>query len=225
MASRVSEPEVSYAALVSAVVDGRSEPSLRTHLDVLLRWMAAPESAEAEPVARGLRAKGVQSRHARRMALMLLDEMLFAKSGGPGEQTLGLQPGASATRIRARYHLLMRVYHPDLADGDSDWLHDRADRIIRAYARTRTVPQRKAPARTLLPPPRRRGRRRASRSLGLRSVLGEARVFRRRALVALVGACLVLIAHTCVANRSWQRWAPEPVAATPSDAAAKGVGR
>lgn len=207
------------AELVSALVEGRPNATVHLYLDDLLCWMVAPDAPESAPIREELRAGGLDPRNARRLALTLLEKMLFAGSNRNDDRVLGLSATAPFARIRARYRLLMRVYHPDLATGRSRWTHERAERINRAYALARDRAERRGRDRPIpsAPSPPRRRSRRSPRSpsfhaRGVRHLLGAVPAARRRAVVGLVLACAALVVHTCVANRAWQRWTPDSAA-------------
>lgn len=211
--------------LVAALVEGRADASVGAHLNRLLRWLIAPDGPEAEPIRCELRRRAIEPGWARRMALLWLEELLFARPDAEPARVLGMGSRATKEEIHTRYRLLMRVYHPDLAEGDPSWLTERAERINRAYARLRREGARR-PARRAAPPvpaPARRLRRRApTLQQRLRRWLGGPRAARRRFLagVVLIGAGLVI--HTCVSQRAWLRWPAAAQAAPEAGAAARG---
>ncbi len=118
--------------LATALREGRATSAVPSQLDVLLRWLTG--SKDAETVALAAELAGHDPAALRRRALRLLDAFLFTGRDG-GVEVLGLEPGASRARLRTRYRLLMRIYHPDRAEGDPAWYQERAARLNRAYAR------------------------------------------------------------------------------------------
>lgn len=205
------------AQLVSAVVEGVPNDALFENLDRLLRWIAAPDAPGAAPIDAELRRRQIESGAGRQMGLLLLEESLFAGHRGDPRRTLGLGRDATPGDVRRRYHLLMRIYHPDLAGRASAWLTERAERINEAYARiqeagaaagraAREAPSAAGPERRLRARPRRRRASSHSFARRLRRRLGDSRAVRRRVLAGVVLVCSALVVHTCVAHRAWRGW-------------------
>jgi hypothetical protein len=69
----------------------------------------------------------------RQAGFFLVKRLLFAEGADP-HRVLGLAPGAHPARLRARYRLLMALFHPDRnAQGDEGWGENCAPRINDAY--------------------------------------------------------------------------------------------
>jgi hypothetical protein len=210
-----ASPAAPSAEIVSMLVDGAARSPSRDRLEVLLYWLAEPQHEKGAGIAAELERRGIETAWARRMGLMLLEEMLFARSDAKPHELLGVEPGTRHDALRERYHLLMRVYHPDRGGGDAQWLHDRAERVNGAYTTItreagRDAPPR-APARVpqipvTYPRPRLRRRRarrhRTSRSLAQR--VAGAGDPRRRLIAAIAAACAALMIHACVTHQSWR---------------------
>jgi len=202
--------------LVSALVDGDACDTVHAHLDDLLRWLASSAGEVAE-IDTALLDRQIDHRWGRRMALMLLEEMLFSGSSSAPHQVLGLPSDCRSSELRPRYRLLMRVYHPDRSNGSSVWLTERAERINEAYARARgeDAPVKPSPTPRKVsraPETRRvnRSRRRRGRPHGVRRFLGSPNAFRRRFLFGLVIASAAVVVYSCVSNSAWIGIAPAP---------------
>jgi len=118
--------------LAAAVREGRSTPAVARELDTLLGWMTRSEDPGAAALAAEL--GGPDADELRCNAFQILEQLIFARSAGDTGAALGLGLDVPLERVRKRYRLLMRVYHPDRAEGDTGWFHERAARIGRAYA-------------------------------------------------------------------------------------------
>jgi hypothetical protein len=222
--------------LVSALADGEPRGTVYTHLDELLRWLASPGGAEVAPIDEALRDRQIDVRWGKRMALMLLEELLFSGSDGAPHQVLGLPPDCRRSELRPRYRLLMRVYHPDRSNGSSRWFTERAERINVAYARARDEGQPANPSPILRKAAESAGIRRIARSRGrrrrgphrIRRLLGTPNAFRRRFLFGVVIASVALVAYSCVANESWVALDPTGVSPgksmRPEPLVSRGVG-
>jgi len=210
--------------LVSALADGEPRDTVYTHLDELLRWLASPGAPEVAPIDVALRDRRIDVRWGKRMALMLLEEMLFSGSHGAPHQVLGLPPDCRKSELRPRYRLLMRVYHPDRSNGSSRWFTERAERINAAYARTRDEGHRANPSPVLRKAAESAGIRRIARSGGrrrrgphrIRRLLGTPNAFSRRFLFGVVIASAALVVYSCVANVSWVALDPTATSADES---------
>jgi hypothetical protein len=199
------------AQIVDAIVDGNPARVSAADLEDLLQWTAAPENPRAEPMSGKLRARGIEGEQARSMALALIEQVLFAARDAAPHRVLGLDPNAPRKAWRDRYRLLMRIYHPDRATGDGDWLHERSTWINEAYRRFHaptaqvvTRPIAPSPVRPIVRP-RSRHRRSRRRRRALRRRLGSVGAVRRRAIVALIGIGSACVVYAFVANRSWER--------------------
>ncbi len=212
-------------ALVDAILDGKPLRPDAVDLDDLLHWLADPAQARGASIARAVEARGRTVEEGRELAREWLDGVLFAGVDLGPHRVLGLEPGASDGRVRDRYRLLMRVYHPDRAVDDRG--HDFAARINEAHRRIRSGASDDPrpgprPSHPAVGRVRRRIRRRRRRRSPLRA-LGSARRVRRRVVLGLIGIGSASIVYAFVANRSWQELgtAPTPDVGAP----APGLGR
>lgn len=204
-------------ALVSALVDGDPCDTVYARLDDLLRWLASPGAGEVAEIDTAMRDRQIDLRWGRRMALMLLEEMLFSGSSSTPHKVLGLPSDCPSSELRPRYRLLMRVYHPDRSNGSSVWLTERAERINAAYARARgeeapfePCPTPREVARARGTPRVARSRRRRRRPHRVRRLLGSSNAFRRRFLFGLVTVSAAVVVYSCVSNSAWIEIAPAP---------------
>ena len=196
-------PESQASAVVDALLDAPATAALTAHLDDVLAWLAQGPAAEGA-IGRELEGRSLDPRHVRSLALGRLDEFLFVDGRGP-LRALGLPSDASRDRVKLRYRLLMRVYHPDRMGDSADSFGDRAARINDAYHEyVREAGRRRAPrpARPVAAAWRRSAASRASahRRRRLRQALGDPESLRRRALLGLLvlGGFVVMLAavHT-----------------------------
>ena len=120
-------PESQASAVVDALLDAPATAALTAHLDDVLAWLAQGPAAEGA-IGRELEGRSLDPRHVRSLALGRLDEFLFVDGRGP-LRALGLPSDASRDRVKLRYRLLMRVYHPDRMGDSAEMLGE----ILKAF--------------------------------------------------------------------------------------------
>ncbi len=117
--------------LSAQIKHGAITPLIDKYLDDLLRWLAGTDTDT--DLDTGFSRLGIDTDPLRIQLIKLLDQYLFAPSNS-SYSVLGLAPGAGQSEIKARYHRLLKVFHPDRQQEDLAWWTDRAERLNRAYA-------------------------------------------------------------------------------------------
>jgi len=211
------------ARLAEALSEGLPGPVVSERLDVLLRWMADPQGADARALADAIRQRGLQPDDARQAAFALLDHVLFAADDAEPHRLLGLRPGTDPKTVQARYHRLVQLYHPDRNEGDRRWLNERTERLNRAYSRLKrsgapeavaaASPPRPAGVHVTAAYPRTAYPREA---VNIRRHLGSARQLRRRILVGLGLGSLAVLGYLYFVNAPYRQ--PPQADGSPSQA-------
>ena len=93
-----------------------------------LLWLAngSPEVLES-----AIRQTGAKAEELCPAAQFLVQQLCFAR-GASYYRVLGLEPGATTERLKEHHRLLMRLFHPDRAGGES-WTDHFASRVNEAW--------------------------------------------------------------------------------------------
>lgn len=202
------------AQVVNAVLAGKWEPALDEHMEELLRWLANAQTPDVEAISAEFRKRDVGSEEARQLTLALLDRALFETSSVPDpNRVLGISPGASREVIRARYHRLIQIYHPDRNQGDPEWLNNRTERLNWAYSYFKKDAHRPTPANQAAQVGAKATPVRSTRTSGkgfrdaypdkggtIRSYLGSSAQFQKRFLIGLILMATGLLGYFYLTN-------------------------
>ncbi len=202
------------AQVVNAVLAGKQEPALDEHIEELLRWLANAQTPDVEAISAEFRKRDVGSEEARQLTLALLDRALFETSSAPDpNRVLGIAPGASREVIRARYHRLIQVYHPDRNQGDPAWLNNRTERLNWAYSylkknahkpippdQAEQVGAKVTPVRSTRTPDKDFRDAYPDKGGTIRSYLGSSAQFQRRFLISLILIATGLLGYFYLTN-------------------------
>ena len=93
-----------------------------------LLWLA---NGSPETVENAVRQTGAKADELRDAAGFLIQQLCFARGAGH-YRVLGLEPGATSEHIKEHHRLLIRLFHPDRAGGES-WTDHFASRVNEAW--------------------------------------------------------------------------------------------
>ncbi len=93
-----------------------------------LLWLA---NGSPETLGDAIRQTGSKADELRDAARFLVQQLCFAR-GASHYRVLGLEPGATVEQIKEHHRLLIRLFHPDRAGGES-WTDHFASRVNEAW--------------------------------------------------------------------------------------------
>ena len=126
--------DISISNLLDEIVSGQAYGKhLHENLDLILRWLANPNSDSVAHFRREYTKRDISNEKLRRDVFYLLQQKLFSKNDSQPHEVLGLSVQVKKDQAKARYRKLMRVYHPDKAAGNIDNFNSIAEKINLAY--------------------------------------------------------------------------------------------
>lgn len=130
------QPKPWSAELVDSIFSGKISPVVTDQFDALLRWLGGRTTPDALAIDSELKRRDVDIEEAARLALVLLEKLLFENRDNP-YTVLGLSLSASEEKVEKRYKRLVSIFHPDRQYADAEWLHRCTERLNTAYDRIR----------------------------------------------------------------------------------------
>lgn len=124
------------AELVDSIFSGKISPVVSDQFDALLRWLGGRTTPDALAIDSELKRRDVDVEEAARLALVLLEKLLFENRDNP-YTVLGLSRSATEEKVEKRYKRLVSIFHPDRQYADAEWLHRCTERLNTAYDRIR----------------------------------------------------------------------------------------
>ncbi|QBQ55980.1 DnaJ domain-containing protein [Nitrosococcus wardiae] len=138
-------PEALIALLLAAYREPlRYQKQLKGPLPAPFQQVLRLAAGKASPEIRSLEARWKSSpEELRKAAIFYIEQSCLAGEKDP-YRILGLNPGADFHKIRAHYHLLMLLFHPDRAEASLSWRDVYAVRVNEAYRQLRQADSRQA---------------------------------------------------------------------------------
>lgn len=130
------QPKPWSAELVDSIFSGKISPVVTEQFDALLRWLGGRTTPDALAIDSELKRRDVDIEEAARLALVLLEKLLFENRENP-YTVLGLSRSATEEKVEKRYKRLVSIFHPDRQYADAEWLHRCTERLNTAYDRIR----------------------------------------------------------------------------------------
>ena len=124
----------SIARLLDELVSGSASGNyLHDHLDLILTWLANPDSDSVSGFREEYIRRNISVDILRGYVFFILQQKLFSNDDLQPHEILGLPRTSTKESVKVRYRKLMRVFHPDKAPGNIENFNSIAEKINLAY--------------------------------------------------------------------------------------------